>query len=126
MTLLFAFLAYDTCWDGKNAIDYTGTIAVTSSGIACQPWASDSPHAHTYHGATDFPYDGSDVAASNYCRDPKGTSGVNGTWCYTMNPGVKQEECTIPLCTSWYLNHIHVRVRKPRRIIFRRFSKFRL
>ena len=94
-------IGYDSCWDGINAVDYTGTIATTESGLTCQAWADDTPHAHALHGGSPlFPYDGSDVAASNYCRDPDGSAGASGPWCYTMNPATELENCTIPLCTS--------------------------
>ncbi|XP_052818190.1 protocadherin Fat 1-like [Mya arenaria] len=96
------YKADDSCWDGTNAVDYTGTISVTSSGLTCQPWAQDSPHPHAYHaGAPNFPNDGySDVTASNYCRDPDGAAGTGGPWCYTMDPGTEAEYCSIPLCPN--------------------------
>ncbi|KAH3775027.1 hypothetical protein DPMN_176423 [Dreissena polymorpha] len=94
--------ASSTCWDGLNAVDYTGTISVTASGRTCQKWALDSPHAHTFHsGAPNFPNDNySDITASNYCRDPDGSQGVSGPFCYTIDPSTPTEACSIPICSS--------------------------
>ncbi|KAL4234961.1 hypothetical protein ACF0H5_006602 [Mactra antiquata] len=87
-----------TCWDGTLAVDYTGTISTTTTGRTCQAWSQNTPHNHTYHGAPLFPYDGDDVAAQNYCRDPDGYTGW--PWCYTMDPSQRFDYCTVPICSN--------------------------
>ncbi|CAH1256173.1 LPA [Branchiostoma lanceolatum] len=70
---------------------YRGTTAVTKSGKACQPWASQTPHKHRYTPVKNLRY-GLD---QNYCRNP---SGSDTPWCYTTDPGKRWEECDIPGC----------------------------
>ena len=75
--------------------DYRGTINTTSSGIPCQRWDSQSPHKHK-HTPEDYPW----VALeSNWCRNPEGPSSL-GAWCYTQNPDVLWEYCSVPPCTA--------------------------
>lgn len=109
MFIITTAIQSDTCWDGVNAVDYTGTVSTTSSGITCQAWADDSPQTHVFHGNSYFPYDGDDVAASNYCRDPDGLNGAFGPYCFTMDPSTRYETCTIPICPSKYFHLITVR-----------------
>ncbi|WAQ99855.1 PLMN-like protein [Mya arenaria] len=59
----------EDCWDGVNSMAYSGKVAVTASGIECQAWSMDEPHSHGCHDPVNFPHDGSDVAAQNYCSN---------------------------------------------------------
>jgi hypothetical protein len=68
--------------DGRN---YDGKISVTTSGLTCQAWASQSPHGHSV--GTDLP--------ENYCRNPDGEP---SPWCYTTDPNKRYELCDIPDC----------------------------
>ncbi|XP_078661534.1 plasminogen-like [Branchiostoma floridae x Branchiostoma belcheri] len=70
---------------------YRGTIAVTKSGKACQPWASQTPHTHKFKPVSYLKY-GLD---QNYCRNP---SGASGPWCYTTDPGERWDYCDVPGC----------------------------
>ena len=73
--------------DDLNAAEYDGGLAVTQNGRTCQDWAGFVPSGwHSYHHLP-----------RNYCRDPEG----NGLlWCYTTDPHVRWEYCSIPtLCT---------------------------
>nr|CAB3263507.1 low-density lipoprotein receptor-related protein 6-like [Phallusia mammillata] len=77
----------EECIDGPS-MWYTGRRNVTSSGIACQRWDSNFPHA-----PKQTPSDGSH---HNYCRNPDGD--LKGTWCYTMDPTKRWEYCKIKKC----------------------------
>ncbi|CUG93534.1 Hypothetical protein, putative [Bodo saltans] len=71
--------------DGR---DYRGTVNVTSSGITCQKWSSQTPHEHQ----TQYPNPALGIGDNNYCRNPFGDSTVG---CFTMDPDVPYEECDI-------------------------------
>ena len=75
--------------------DYQGTIAETESGYTCQPWDSQTPHAHKYTPEA-YPNGNLDNNgfAHNYCRSPTG----EWPWCMTTNPDVEWEYCRIPSC----------------------------
>ncbi|XP_059555875.1 plasminogen isoform X1 [Myotis daubentonii] len=75
---------------GEN---YQGTISRTKSGLECQAWDSQTPHAHGYIPAK-FP---SKNLKMNYCRNPDGEP---SPWCFTTNPNKRWELCDIPRCTS--------------------------
>nr|KAF6341840.1 hypothetical protein mMyoMyo1_015364 [Myotis myotis] len=75
---------------GEN---YEGTISRTKSGLECQAWDSQTPHAHGYIPAK-FP---SKNLKMNYCRNPDGEP---SPWCFTTNPNKRWELCDIPRCTT--------------------------
>ena len=90
------YIGPTTCKVTQLGTEYVGTLNVTVSGRCCQPWTSSTPHAPFSGMAnSDFP-DGSKAAALNYCRNPD--SSPNGPWCYTMDPGVAREYCSIFFC----------------------------
>lgn len=66
---------------GEN---YWGSKNMTYTGKTCQRWDSQTPHSHSYQNNPE-----------NYCRNP---SNHNGTWCYTMDPDSRWEDCDIPKC----------------------------
>uniref|UniRef100_A0A0G2K6S8 Plasminogen n=2 Tax=Rattus norvegicus TaxID=10116 RepID=A0A0G2K6S8_RAT len=71
---------------------YEGKISKTMSGLDCQSWDSQSPHAHGYIPAK-FP---SKNLKMNYCRNPDGEP---RPWCFTTDPNKRWEYCDIPRCT---------------------------
>ncbi|XP_051711119.2 plasminogen [Oryctolagus cuniculus] len=75
---------------GEN---YEGKISKTMSGIECQAWDSQSPHAHGYIPSK-FP---NKNLKKNYCRNPDGEP---RPWCFTMDPKKRWELCDIPRCTT--------------------------
>ncbi|XP_054578190.1 plasminogen isoform X2 [Eptesicus fuscus] len=75
---------------GEN---YEGTISRTMSGLECQAWDSQTPHAHGYLPAK-FP---SKNLKRNYCRNPDGEP---RPWCFTTDPNKRWELCNIPRCTT--------------------------
>ncbi|XP_004851961.1 prothrombin [Heterocephalus glaber] len=84
------------CLDGHCAkglgMNYRGTVNATRSGIECQLWSSRYPHRpevnHTTHPGADL--------LENFCRNPDGST--TGPWCYTTDPTVRREECSVPVC----------------------------
>ncbi|WAR11297.1 HGF-like protein [Mya arenaria] len=94
----FELIPGEDCWDGVNSAGYAGRVSTTSSGITCQAWASDFPNSHSRHEDYYFPHDGTDDAASNYCRDPEGSYGA--PWCYTTNDDKRKRTCNIPICSK--------------------------
>ncbi|XP_056021993.1 uncharacterized protein LOC130054916 [Ostrea edulis] len=66
---------------GEN---YSGTKNITETGKICQRWNSQSPHQHNYPNNPE-----------NYCRNPDSEP---TPWCYTIDPNVRWENCSIPTC----------------------------
>ena len=79
------------CYSGH---DYTGTQNVTASGYTCQRWDQQLPHQHGYELSDRY-----NGVIENYCRsnDP----GVASPWCYTTNPEVRWEYCSVPQCETF-------------------------
>ncbi|XP_046583593.1 uncharacterized protein LOC124290811 [Haliotis rubra] len=74
--------------------DYKGQTNVTVTGIPCQRWDSQSPHAHVHTNISYFPDDKLEDA-ENYCRNP----GLKSRpWCYTNDPAVEWQYCPIRVC----------------------------
>ncbi|XP_071084224.1 prothrombin-like [Haliotis cracherodii] len=73
---------------------YLGTLNITKTGRTCQRWDTDIPHkrSHFAHGLSRG--DPALVDESNYCRMSNHTM----PWCYTVDPSVRWEECSVPLC----------------------------
>jgi len=86
---------------GEN---YIGDVSRTISGIACQDWSDQWPHAHSYDDVkyfADYWFDSNvqlqDVV--NYCRNPAMSAYVDAQpWCYTTNEDIEKEFCDIPRC----------------------------
>ncbi|KAG3290532.1 plasminogen isoform X2 [Ictidomys tridecemlineatus] len=72
---------------------YEGKISKTMSGIECQAWDSQTPHAHGYIPSK-FP---NKNLKMNYCRNPDGEP---RPWCFTTDPNKRWELCNIPRCTT--------------------------
>ncbi|KAL8598635.1 hypothetical protein ACOMHN_013518 [Nucella lapillus] len=71
---------------------YNGTVNVTSSGLACQPWTDNYPQQHERSPLV-FP---ELIGAENYCRNPG--SEEDRPWCYTMVLEKRWEFCPVPKC----------------------------
>ncbi|XP_013004333.2 plasminogen [Cavia porcellus] len=75
---------------GEN---YVGKISKTESGLKCQAWDSQVPHAHGY-----LPSKHPNMNLKmNYCRNPDGEL---RPWCFTTDPNKRWEFCDIPRCTT--------------------------
>jgi hypothetical protein len=59
----------------------------TVSGLKCQNWLAQSPHAHD---RTPFNFPGAGLGNHNYCRNPDGEA---TPWCYTTDPLKRWEAC---------------------------------
>lgn len=78
------------CLTSSRGGEYKGTANVTRGGLACQPWADQSPHSHTGYTAM--------VKDSNYCRNPNPDDVYYHPWCFTMDPKKTWDFCDIPSC----------------------------
>lgn len=79
--------------------EYKGTANVTRGGLACQPWADQSPHSHGYKAL---------VNDSNYCRNPNPDSMYYHPWCFTMDPKKQWDFCDIPSCGNLLIRFSYV------------------
>ena len=66
--------------------DYLGEANITVDGIPCQKWSDTEPHDHSF----------THVGDHNFCRNPVGDP--DGVWCYTTDPGFRQQYCPVPFC----------------------------
>ncbi|KAH0629994.1 hypothetical protein JD844_012522 [Phrynosoma platyrhinos] len=83
--------------------DYRGRVNVTTSGIPCQRWDSQTPHRHHFvpekYECKVFPTLFPTVRLEeNYCRNPDNDS--HGPWCYTMEPNTQFDYCAIKPCAG--------------------------
>ncbi|XP_071952274.1 uncharacterized protein [Antedon mediterranea] len=83
-----ARFVYYQCFEREDGSDYRGYARYTRSGILCQEWSSQTPHAHS-ETRENYP---DDSLTSNECRNPDGKDTV---WCYTTDPSVVWEYCNI-------------------------------
>ena len=83
--------------DTPRGHNYMGTVNVTSAGIPCQRWDSDTPHIPHYNESFQFP-DATLDDAANHCRNPQLVD--DGPWCYTQDPDVRWQYCDIPWCSK--------------------------
>ncbi|XP_025110820.1 muscle, skeletal receptor tyrosine protein kinase-like isoform X1 [Pomacea canaliculata] len=81
----------DDCYV-ENGRWYNGTVNVTTSGLQCQPWDSNSPQDHDRSPLV-FP---ELLNSENFCRNPGAEE--SRPWCYTMDSHVRWEFCDIPQC----------------------------
>ncbi|XP_067685028.1 apolipoprotein(a)-like [Haliotis asinina] len=73
---------------------YLGTLNITNTGRTCQRWDTDYPHGRVFFPRGMSAGDPALVNESNYCRMP----GHAIPWCYTTDPNVRWEECSVPSC----------------------------
>ena len=96
---------FDTeCVSSAWGDDYIGEASRTISGIPCQDWAEQWPHAHSYDDVRYFADYVSDPQVElsdvvNHCRNPAMSEYVDAQpWCYTASEDVVKEFCDIPRC----------------------------
>lgn len=89
---------------------------MTRSGIACQPWANQTPHSHTEYNAL--------VNDFNYCRNPNPDSIYYHPWCLTMDPKKKWDFCDVPPCGNFYLKYCTTEIKLPFFTVMLIFLKF--
>ncbi|XP_046578690.1 apolipoprotein(a)-like [Haliotis rubra] len=77
-----------------SSTPYLGTLNITNTGRTCQRWDTDTPHTRYYFPRGMSAGDPALVNESNYCRMP----GHSVPWCYTMDPSVRWEDCSVPSC----------------------------
>jgi len=77
------------CYTITNGRDYRGSVSTTRNGLTCQNWTSQSPHGHSRTPAN---YPDAGLGNHNLCRNP---DGENFAWCYTTDPSVRWQFCSI-------------------------------
>lgn len=79
------------CYSGDGRY-YGGTVNSTEGGLVCQHWSEQYPHRHTFRpGLAPIL-----VGAGNACRNAGGV--YLRPWCYTVDPDVRWQYCSIPVC----------------------------
>ncbi|XP_063797649.1 hepatocyte growth factor-like protein [Pseudophryne corroboree] len=73
------------CFMGRGE-GYRGKASMTTSGIPCQRWDSQTPHKHRFLPEK-YPCKGLE---ENYCRNPDGSE---APWCFTTNPNMRVAYC---------------------------------
>uniref|UniRef100_A0A8C1D402 Prothrombin n=1 Tax=Cyprinus carpio carpio TaxID=630221 RepID=A0A8C1D402_CYPCA len=74
----------------NNGENYAGSVSVTKSGKSCQYWKSNFPHRIHEFNATQL------KLPENFCRNPDKSN--QGPWCFTRDPTVRRESCSVPKC----------------------------
>jgi integrin beta 3 len=75
---------------GMSGAGYRGCQNKTRSGLDCQAWSAQSPHAHKYAPQA-YLSSGLDY---NFCRNPEPADAtIVSIWCYTTNPAVRWDYC---------------------------------
>ncbi|XP_067295582.1 prothrombin [Pseudorasbora parva] len=72
---------------GQN---YAGSVSLTKSGRSCQYWKSNFPHRIHEFNVTQL------KLPENFCRNPDKSK--EGPWCFTRDPTVRRESCSVPKC----------------------------
>ena len=67
---------------------YFGEVNTTVKGIPCQRWSEKKPHDHPY----------SFVGDHNFCRNPYNVYNASQVWCFTTDPEVPFDYCSVPFC----------------------------
>ena len=84
------FHGYGECYTQADGSDYRGAVNVTEGGLTCQAWSQQWPQRRDrIH--TNYPHGG--LGGHNSCRNPDGET---GPWCFTTDPNVRWQLCTIP------------------------------
>ena len=76
--------------------EFSGHLSTTVSGRTCQRWDTDFPHDKSATNKNPANFEGG-VFPENYCRNPDNEP--SGPWCYTTDPDVRWEYCSVPICT---------------------------
>lgn len=77
---------------GEAGSRYRGCQTRTKTGLRCQHWDSQVPHAHAWTPDSHIEHD----LSENFCRNPNGKEGI---WCFTMDSKTRWEYCD-PLPTE--------------------------
>ncbi|CAG0908483.1 unnamed protein product, partial [Cyprideis torosa] len=82
------------CTPDKEGREYQGTIDVTGSGRKCMKWSDKAG----YRVGTASESSGGKEITHNYCRRTIADYFVQTAWCFTEDPKVEWEYCSIPPC----------------------------
>jgi len=85
------------CCLSSDCSDYRGRIAKTVSGKDCQAWSSEKPHKKKKALKSKMDSGELPMLTENFCRNP---NGHKTTWCYTVDPDTRWENCNIHRCSG--------------------------
>ena len=93
LNISLLFITVSDCINDEQGKNYIGSQNVTRSGITCQRWSSQLPHAHNYNNTMFFV---DPQLPENFCRNPSGDN--RGLWCYTTDPLMRRDYCDVQYC----------------------------
>ena len=80
---------YNNCQHrSTSGRDYVREANATMDRIPCQRWSNTQPHEHGF----------THVGDHNFCRNPHGARSQSQVWCYTTDPEVPNQSCSVPYC----------------------------
>uniref|UniRef100_T1IJ71 Tyrosine-protein kinase receptor n=1 Tax=Strigamia maritima TaxID=126957 RepID=T1IJ71_STRMM len=85
------------CYTGKGE-EYRGSIRQSKNGHQCQLWS----HQLRYK-SSDYP---ELIGGHNYCRNPGSVE--DQPWCYTTNPLVRKEVCSVSKCNDFLWLYVFI------------------
>jgi len=85
------------CCLSSDCSDYRGRMAKTVSGKDCQAWSSEKPHKKKKALKSKLDSGELPMLTENFCRNP---NGYKTTWCYTVDPDTRWENCNIHRCSD--------------------------
>jgi len=85
------------CCLSSDCSDYRGRIAKTESGKDCQAWSSEKPHKKQAALKSKMDSGELPMLTENFCRN---ANGHETTWCYTVDPDTRWENCNTPRCSA--------------------------
>ena len=65
-----------------------GEANTTIDGISCQKWSDARQYDQNF----------THVGDHNFCRNPNGEVSQSQVWCYTTDPEVSYQSCSVPFC----------------------------
>jgi hypothetical protein len=86
-----------SCYVPEKAKAYRGLQDSTKSGRKCQNWTAVKPHAGAGESGKTASSDAG-LGNHSYCRAP--SADFPAPWCYTLDPAMEKEECSIPECKA--------------------------
>jgi hypothetical protein len=85
---------------GAHGEGFRGSVAVTQSGLECQRWDRQYPHAHPYLRPKNAP---NASLRANYCRNPVLSDSFEprlAPWCFTTAEDTVWEYCQVCLANA--------------------------
>jgi len=82
--------------EGSRGVNYRGSQSITRNGLNCQKWNPQIMRSNYMNMASEEILN--ELSGHNYCRNID--NDIDGLWCYTTNPRMPKDYCSIPSCDS--------------------------